>query len=155
MHVQDLKIANDAWDRGAGVMIAVNKWDLIDEKETNTPRDGGGISRRARRSRVHSFYYVSAKTGQRVPKLFDGILNGRRRPEARPNRRSEPRAGGLLARQQPPQPWVSRSGLLRDAGGHRSAAVCRHRQPPREIPESYARYLHNGFREAWEFTGAR
>jgi len=27
MHTQDLKIANDAWDRGAGVMIAVNKWD--------------------------------------------------------------------------------------------------------------------------------
>ncbi|HMG17575.1 MAG TPA: ribosome biogenesis GTPase Der, partial [Gemmatimonadales bacterium] len=30
MHVQDLKIANEAWDRGAGVIIAVNKWDLIE-----------------------------------------------------------------------------------------------------------------------------
>ena len=25
---------------------------------------------------------------------------------------------------------------------------------PEAIPESYTRYLHNGFREAWEFTGA-
>jgi len=25
---------------------------------------------------------------------------------------------------------------------------------PEAIPESYSRYLHNGFREAWEFTGA-
>src|SRR5436189_4552574 len=39
MHAQDLKIANEAWDRGAGVLIAVNKWDLIEEKETNTARD--------------------------------------------------------------------------------------------------------------------
>src|SRR6185436_4563356 len=34
MAVQDLKIANEAWERGAGVLIAVNKWDLIEEKET-------------------------------------------------------------------------------------------------------------------------
>ncbi len=30
MPVQDLKIANDAWDQGATLIIAVNKWDLID-----------------------------------------------------------------------------------------------------------------------------
>ncbi|PYO34604.1 MAG: ribosome biogenesis GTPase Der, partial [Gemmatimonadetes bacterium] len=36
MHAQDLKIANDAWERGAGIIVAVNKWDLIEEKDTNT-----------------------------------------------------------------------------------------------------------------------
>ncbi|HEV8509970.1 MAG TPA: ribosome biogenesis GTPase Der, partial [Gemmatimonadales bacterium] len=40
IHAQDLKIANDAWDRGAGVLIAVNKWDLVEEKETNTAVEG-------------------------------------------------------------------------------------------------------------------
>src|SRR5512134_617754 len=36
MHVQDLRIATDAWERGAGLIIAVNKWDLVEEKDTNT-----------------------------------------------------------------------------------------------------------------------
>src|SRR3989449_10534374 len=35
MHVQDLKIANEAWERGTAIIIAVNKWDLIEEKDTN------------------------------------------------------------------------------------------------------------------------
>jgi len=157
MHVQDLKIANDAWDRGAGVMIAVNKWDLIDEKETNTARDGErDIKARAPFLEFIPFYYVSAKTGQRVPKLFDGILKvaeerQKRVPTAEVNRVLE----GLLARQQPPQP-VGESVRLFYATQVGTApprfAVIANR--PEEIPESYARYLHNGFREAWEFTGA-
>src|SRR5205085_11361500 len=36
MHVQDLKIATDAWERGAAIIVAVTKWNLIEEKETNT-----------------------------------------------------------------------------------------------------------------------
>src|SRR5207249_4663512 len=36
VHVQELKIANEAWDKGTGLIVAVNKWDLIAEKETNT-----------------------------------------------------------------------------------------------------------------------
>src|SRR5438876_9331314 len=40
MHVQDLKIANDAWEQGAAIIVAVNKWDLIEEKETNTAARG-------------------------------------------------------------------------------------------------------------------
>ena len=33
MHIQDLRIATEAWDRGAGLIVAVNKWDLIEEKD--------------------------------------------------------------------------------------------------------------------------
>lgn len=157
MHAQDLKIANDAWDRGAGVMIAVNKWDLIEEKETNTARDGEReIKARAPFLEFIPFYYVSAKTGQRVNKLFEGILKvaeerQKRVPTSEVNRVLEE----LLARQQPPQP-VGESVRLFYATQLGTApprfAVIANR--PDEIPESYARYLHNGFREAWGFTGA-
>jgi GTP-binding protein len=157
MHAQDLKIANEAWDRGAGVMIAVNKWDLIEEKETNTARDGErDIKARAPFLEFIPFYYVSAKTGQRVSKLFEGILKvaeerQKRVPTSEVNRVLEQ----LLARQQPPQP-VGESVRLFYATQLGTApprfAVIANR--PEEIPESYARYLHNGFREAWGFTGA-
>ena len=157
MHAQDLKIANEAWDRGAGVLIAVNKWDLIEEKVTNTARDGErDIKARAPFLEFIPFFYVSAKTGQRVNKLFDAIVTvaeerEKRVPTAEVNRVLEE----LLARQQPPQP-VGESVRLFYATQTGTApprfAVIANR--PEAIPESYTRYLHNGFREAWEFTGA-
>lgn len=157
MHVQDLKIATDAWERGAAVIIAVNKWDLIEEKETNTARDGErDIKARAPFLEFIPFYYVSAKTGQRVPKLLDAILSvaderEKRVPTAEVNRVLEQ----LLARQQPPQP-VGESVRLFYATQVGTApprfAIIANR--PEAIPESYTRYLHNGFREAWEFSGA-
>ena len=157
MHAQDLKIANEAWERGAGVIIAVNKWDLIEEKETNTARDGErDIKARAPFLEFIPFFYVSAKTGQRVTRLLDAILTvaderEKRVPTAEVNRVLEE----LLARQQPPQP-VGESVRLFYATQTGTApprfAVIANR--PEAIPESYTRYLHNGFREAWEFTGA-
>ena len=75
MHVQDLKIANEAWDHGAAIIVAVNKWDLIEEKETNTAARGQReIEERAPFLRFVPFLYLSAKTGQRVPKLLELIL---------------------------------------------------------------------------------
>jgi GTP-binding protein len=157
IHAQDLKIANDAWDRGAGVLIAVNKWDLVAEKETNTAVEGERANKvRAPFLEFIPFYYVSAKTGQRVTKLLDAIVavaeaREKRVPTAEVNRVLEQ----LLARQQPPQP-VGESVRLFYATQVGTApprfAVVANR--PEAIPESYTRYLHNGFREAWEFTGA-
>ena len=157
MHAQDLKIANDAWDRGAAVMIAVNKWDLIEEKDTNTAvRGEREMKARAPFLEFIPFFYVSAKTGQRVSKLLDAILavaeeREKRVPTAEVNRVLEQ----LVARQQPPQP-VGESVRLFYATQVGTApprfAVIANR--PEAIPESYTRYLHNGFRDAWEFTGA-
>ena len=157
IHAQDLKIANDAWDRGAAVLIAVNKWDLVEEKETNTAIQGEKDNQaRAPFLKFIPFYYVSAKTGQRVTKLLDAIVSvaaerKKRVPTAEVNRVLEE----LLARQQPPQP-VGESVRLFFATQIGTApprfAVVSNR--PDAIPESYTRYLHNGFREAWEFTGA-
>jgi len=106
MHAQDLKIANDAWERGAGIIIAVNKWDLIDEKDTNTAVRGEAVLKaKAPFLDYIPFVYVSAKTGQRVARLLDLVLTvaeerEKRVPTAEVNRVLET----LLQRQQPPQP---------------------------------------------------
>jgi GTPase len=157
MHTQDLKIANDAWERGAGIIVAVNKWDLVAEKDANTATRGEEELRsRAPFLQYLPFVYVSAKTGQRVPRLLDVLLTvaaerGKRVPTAEVNRVLE----ALLARQQPPQPvgepvrlfYASQIGTAPP----RFAVVANR---PESIPESYARYLVHGFREAWAFTGA-
>ena len=157
MHAQDLKIANQAWDAGAGLIVAVNKWDLVEEKEANTAADGERVLReRAPFLQFIPFLYLSAKTGQRVAKLLDLIVEvaearEKRVPTAEVNRVLE----RLVQRQQPPQP-VGESVRLLYASQIGTApprfAIVSNR--PEAIPESYARYLLNGFREAWEFTGA-
>jgi GTP-binding protein len=157
MHVQDLRIIGDAWERGAGVIVAVNKWDLIEEKDSNTAvRGEQELAGRAPFLNFIPFLYISAKTGQRVTKLFEVILTvaeerRKRVPTAEVNRVLET----LVNRQQPPQPvgesvrlfYASQIGIAPP----RFAIVANR---PDAIPESYARYLVNGFREAWAFTGA-
>ncbi len=70
---QDAKIAGIAHDRGKGIIIAVNKWDAI-EKETNTAKE---FTERIRSTLAFMPYadilFVSAKSGQRLPKLYDEI----------------------------------------------------------------------------------
>ena len=70
---QDAKIAGIAHERGKGIVIAVNKWDAI-EKDTHTTKE---YSNKIRNILSYMPYaeilFVSAETGQRLPKLFDAI----------------------------------------------------------------------------------
>ena len=157
MHAQDLKIANDAWERGTALIVAVNKWDLVEEKDSNTAvRGERELVDRAPFLAFIPFLYVSAKTGQRVPRLLELIQQvaeerHKRVPTAEVNRVLE----DLVDRQQPPQP-VGESVRLLYASQIGTApprfAIVSNR--PEAIPESYTRYLVNGFRDAWQFTGS-
>jgi len=157
IHVQDLRIANDAWKHGAGIVIAVNKWDLIEDKDTNTAARGERVvQERAPFLEFIPFVYTSAVTGQRMSRLLDVILTvaaerEKRVPTAEVNRVLE----ALIERQQPPQP-VGASVRLFYASQIGTApprfAIVSNR--PEEITESYTRYLVRGFRAAWAFTGA-
>ena len=157
MPVQDLKIANDAWDQGAALIIAVNKWDLIEEKDANTGVRGERVLKeRAPFLQFVPFLYVSAKTGQRVTKLLDLILEVAGEREKRiPTHEVNKVLEGLVRQQQPPQP-VGESVRLLYAAQIGTApprfAVVSNR--PEAIPESYTRYLLNGFRAAWRFGGS-
>jgi len=157
MHVQDLKIANDAWERGAALIVAVNKWDLIEQKDTNTAvRGEREIKGRAPFLEFIPFIYVSAKTGQRTTKLLELILAvATERDKRIPTHEVNEVLGALVDRQQPPQP-VGESVRLLYASQIGTApprfAIVSNR--PEAIPESYTRYLLNGFREAWRFTGS-
>ncbi len=157
MHAQDLKIVTQVWARGAGLIVAVNKWDLIPDKDANTAVRGERLLKeRAPFLDFIPFVYVSAKTGQRVSRLLDLIVTvaqerTKRVPTAEVNRVLE----ALVERQQPPQP-VGESVRLFYATQIGTSpprfAVVSNR--PDAIPESYVRYLTRGFRDAWAFTGA-
>ncbi len=70
---QDAKIAGIAHDRGKAVIIVVNKWDAI-EKDDKTMREmTGKIKDTLSYMPYAEMLFVSALTGQRLPKLFETI----------------------------------------------------------------------------------
>jgi len=157
LHNQDLRIATQAWDEGAGLIVLVNKWDLIEEKDANTARHGQeALVAKAPFLRYVPFLYVSALTGQRVRKVLDLILEvaeGRERrvPTAEVNKV----LATLIERNAPPQKPGEEVKLLyasQIATAPPTLAIVSNR--PDEVPESYQRYLAHGFREAWPFTGS-
>ena len=70
---QDTKIAGEAHEAGKGVIIVVNKWDEI-EKETGTlEKYKKEVYSKLAYLSYAPIIFISAKTGQRVDKLFDMI----------------------------------------------------------------------------------
>ena len=72
---QDAKIAGEAHEAGTGIIIVVNKWDEY-EKETGTlEKYKKEIYNKLSYLSYAPVIFISAKTGQRVEKLFDMINN--------------------------------------------------------------------------------
>ncbi|MFA5577371.1 MAG: ribosome biogenesis GTPase Der [Tissierellaceae bacterium] len=70
---QDTKIAGYAHDNGKGIIIAVNKWDLV-KKETNTHLDFEKSIRKTLGFIPYApLVFISALTGQRVHRLMELI----------------------------------------------------------------------------------
>ena len=70
---QDTKIAGEAHEAGKGVIIVVNKWDEV-EKETGTlEKYKKEVYEKLKYLSYAPMIFISAKTGQRVEKLFELI----------------------------------------------------------------------------------
>jgi GTP-binding protein len=156
LHNQDLKISHLAWEAGKGLVVVVNKWDLA-EKETNSAykfeKDAG---EKAPFFKFVPFIFTSALTGQRVTKILDTIMKV---DEERKKRISTSQVNStleqLLARRQPPQA-AGREVKLNYATQVETTPpmIAVFGNNPDLVQEHYIRYLHNGFREAWGFTGS-
>ena len=67
---QDAKIAGIAHDRGKGMIIAVNKWDAIEKNDKTIYEFTKKIENTLSFMQYAQMVYISALTGQRLPKLF-------------------------------------------------------------------------------------
>lgn len=70
---QDAKIAGIAHERGKGVIIAVNKWDMIEKDDKTMNKFTNDIRQTLAYMPYAELIFISAQTGQRLPKLFDMI----------------------------------------------------------------------------------
>ena len=152
---QDAKIAGIAHERGKGMIIAVNKWDAIEKDDKTIYRFSEKIKNTLSYMPYAEMLFISAKTGQRLPKLFETI-------DAVIENHAMRVATGVLneimaeavAMQQPPSDKGKRLRLYYIT----QAAV----KPPtfvifvndKELMHfSYTRYIENKIREAFGFRG--
>ena len=152
---QDLKIATMAWEAGRALIVVVNKWDLK-EKENNTAAEfEKDIVEKVPYLGFVPFVFTSALTGQRVTRLFDIILQVEsERAKRIPTSDINDTLQSLLARRQPPQA-AGREIKLNYATQVETSppTIAVFGNHPDLVQEHYIRFLHNGFRAAYGFTG--
>ena len=73
MTEQDAKIAGIAHDRGKGIIIAVNKWDAIEKDDKTIYRHTEKIRDILSFMPYAEIIFISAKSGQRLNKIFETI----------------------------------------------------------------------------------
>lgn len=156
MHNQDLRVATQAWEQGTGLIVVVNKWDLVEEKDANTAHRGEvELAEKAPFLADVPFIYTSALTGQRVRKVLDLIFEVAAEREKRVTTSEVNRIlETLLVKQSPPQKMGEEVRLLfasQVATAPPVIAIISNR--PDDVPVSYKRYLEHGFREVWGFKG--
>jgi len=152
---QDLKIANLAWEAGRGLIVIVNKWDLKEKEDKTAAHFERDAAERVPFLGFVPFLFTSARTGQRVTRVLDVLLEvdaerSKRITTSQVNTTLE----ALVARRQPPQAAGREIKLMYatqvEVAPPTIAVFGNH---PELLAEHYVRYLHNGFREAWGFTG--
>ena len=72
---QDAKIAGEAHEAGKGIILVVNKWDEIEKDNNTTEQFKKEIYNRLSYLAYAPIIFISAKTGQRVNKLYELINN--------------------------------------------------------------------------------
>lgn len=70
---QDAKIAGEAHEAGKGIIIVVNKWDEVEKDNHTTEKFKKEIYNRLSYLSYAPIIFISAKTGQRINKMFELI----------------------------------------------------------------------------------
>ena len=152
---QDLRIADLAEREGRAVVVAVNKWDVEDDKQAKLRDLREAFERLLPQLRGAPLVTVSAKTGKGLDRLHAAIMKAhdvwnRRITTAQLNRWLT----GMLEQHPPPAPGGKRIKLrymtqvkARPPG---FVVMCSH---PDKMPESYNRYLVNGLRADFDMPG--
>ena len=152
---QDLRIADLAEREGRAVLVAVNKWDIEDDKQNKLRDLRESFERLLPQLRGAPLVTVSAKTGKGLDRLRVAVEKAydvwnRRVTTAQLNRW----LAGMVEAHPPPAPSGRRIKL-------RYMTQVKTRPPgfvvmcsnPDKVPESYSRYLVNGLRVDFDMPG--
>lgn len=152
---QDLRILNRAEERGKGIVAAVNKWDLVEAETGTAEAYERAFHEAAPTLGFTPLVFLSAKTGKRVERALElawevGETRRRRIPTPEVNRVLQ----SLLERYPPP---THRGRAVRLLYANQVAAepptFVIFTNDPKNVTDSYRRYVERGMREVWGFEG--
>tara|TARA_Y100000385_G_scaffold290937_1_gene366208 strand:- start:8136 stop:9446 length:1311 start_codon:yes stop_codon:yes gene_type:complete len=156
VETQDMKIFSLIQKRRKGIVIMVNKWDLIENKETNSVRDyENAIKRRISPFNDVPILFASALEKQRIFKAVELLM------KVHKNRTQKIKTSELNevmqeAMEKYPPP-AHRGRLIKikyvtqlPTYFPSFAFFCNH---PKHVKESYRNYLENQLRESFDLTG--
>jgi GTPase len=152
---QDERIAGLAHEAGKGIILVLNKWDLVSGKEDAFKRFHAEVRQRLKFADYAPVLTISATTRQRVTKVFDEIDKvmeeaGRRVPTAELNRVFEQ----LAARHEPPLYRGRRVKYFYITQvGIKPPTFIVFVNYPAGVHFSYLRYIENNLRQAFGFRG--
>lgn len=156
---QDLRILNLVEERGRGIVVCVNKWDLIEKDDRTAAGYEAAFRAQAATLAYAPLVTISAKTGQRVRRALDVAIEvweewRRKVPTPALNRALHQ----ATARVQPPQSKGRRTGrVVRILYGHQVETgpplILFYTNDPKAVPEHYRRYLEHALRDAFGFAG--
>lgn len=152
---QDLQIADLVAEEGRALVIAVNKWDLVEDKQTLLKELQIEIERLVPQVKGIHLVPVSAKRGQGLDRLMKAVFNvyelwNRRLPTAALNK-------WLLDAQERHPPPAVRGKRIRlrymTQPNARPPTFVVFSSRAEKLPESYRRYLVQGLRTAFDMPG--
>ena len=152
---QDAHVAGYVVDEGVGLVLAINKWDLVEKDDKTFEEFTARIRRQAPFLHFAPVVAISALTGQRAGRVLDDALTiaaerRRRIPTSRLNRI----LSDAVSRHQPPAVKGRRPKFY-----YATQATI---EPPtfvlfasdaKSVHFSYRRFLENRIREAFDFEG--
>jgi GTP-binding protein len=152
---QDAKITREVMDLRKGMVLGINKWDLVDKDDKTADRYTKALKEDASYLNCVPIIYISAKTRQRVKTVMELILKvydeGKKRIET--NRLNEKLEKDIKTK--PPAAvkgkyikiyYATQTGIQPPT----FVFFCNY---PELLQKSYLRYLENKIREHFGFTG--
>ncbi|MCD6450880.1 MAG: ribosome biogenesis GTPase Der [Acidobacteria bacterium] len=152
---QDVAIAHFTHSAGVGLVIAMNKWDLLPKRKGLEEAYRARIKERLKPIDYSPILFISAKEGRGVYRAVEAA------EKVAENRRRRIPTGvlnqflrGIISRYRPP---ASRKGFPKIYYGTQVSVspptFVLFVNDPDRISKNYLRYLKNRFREAFDFTG--
>ena len=150
---QDAHIAGFILERGRALVVAVNKWDAVDEYQRDLVKRA--LSRKLRFLSFSRFHYVSARKGEGLAPLMASVDRAYAAAMVNlPTPRLTRALIAAVAKQTPPRSGMSRPKLrYAHQGGRNPPVIIIHGSALNAVPETYRRYLETTFRDVFELEG--
>jgi GTP-binding protein len=151
---QDARICGYAFERGRGLILAVNKWDLVKKDAEKKRLLDGALDRQLQFVSFAPRINLSALTGERVKKLFERIDMLYDQLCKKLSTGAVNKALEDMTRRNPP-PRIGRGSLKFYYGtqtGIRPPTFVVFANRPDKIHFSYKRFMVNQFRERFDLT---